>query len=158
MNIKENIEKAIFCLLKLQCEDGHFEGELSSNTFPTCAYVLTQLDLNQTIDDKIIDWFERNQNENGYWGLDSAGGSDIEATLMAKLALMEINKKYKNAKVDEILKKIPTLKLNQWLVKLIYARYGYIPWDEVQAPKILSTIMQFGELLATLLPAILRIA
>jgi len=152
MNIKESIEKSIPHLLKLQREDGHFEGELSSNTFPTCAYVLTQLDLGQPIDDKIIDWFEKNQNEFGYWGLDSAIGSDNEATLLAKLALMEINKKYKNAKVEKILKKTPDLKLNQWLVKLIYARYGYISWNELQAPKILSTMMRFGEAIAKVLP------
>ncbi|HGE69529.1 TPA: hypothetical protein ENX78_01755, partial [Candidatus Poribacteria bacterium] len=76
MNIKESIERSIPHLLKLQKEDGHFEGELSSNTFPTCAYVLTQLDLGQPIDEKIIGWFEKNQNEFGYWGLDSAIGSD----------------------------------------------------------------------------------
>ncbi len=152
MNIKESIEKAISCLLRLQCEDGHFEGELSSNTFPTCAYVLTQLDLNHQIDDEIIDWFNKKQNESGYWGLDSSVGADNEATLLAKLALTEANKKYENPKIKEILKRIPDVKLHQWLVKLIYARYGYIPWDKLRAPKVLSTMMKFGEAFAKVLP------
>jgi squalene-hopene/tetraprenyl-beta-curcumene cyclase len=152
MNIKENINKAIPHLLKCQYDDGHFEGELSSNTFPTSAYALVQLDLDQYIDDRLINWFEKNQNELGCWGLDPAGGSDNEATLLAKLALMEIDEKVNDQRIEAILKKIPDIKLNQWLVKLIYARYGYVSWDEIQAPIILSTMMRIGESLARFLP------
>jgi squalene-hopene/tetraprenyl-beta-curcumene cyclase len=152
ITFNESIKKAIPHLLKLQRDDGHFEGELSSNTFPTCAYTLVQLALDQPIDDDLVRWFAESQNGAGFWGLDAAGGSDNGATLLAKLALMEINKSFGSKDVEPILKKIPDLKLNQWIVKALYARAGYISWDELNAPKILSSVMQMGEKLAPILP------
>ena len=185
MNIKESIKRSIPHLLKWQCKDGHFEGELSSNTFPTCAYALIQLELGLPIDDKLIEWFIRSQKDSGLWGLDASDGVDNQATLFAKLALMEINDKIPlnpplikgderdclakgdkqdylikvetppseiNQKIEIALKKIPNLTLNQWLIKLFYARCGRISWKELNAPKILSAMMRLGEGLLPILP------
>jgi len=214
MTVQDSIKRAILHLLKLQRDDGRFEGELSSNIYPTCAYALVQLALGQPIDDNLVNWFIRSQNDAGYWGLDTAGGSDKDATLLAKLALTEINKsgffgtnsenknnkplnpplspfqkgenralplekdenlaiplekggrgdfrpsyvnsdEFKSSVSEEIestLNKIPDLKLNQWIVKLLYARAGYIPWSRINAPKALSSVMRLGEMLAPILP------
>ena len=55
MNLKESIENGASHLLRFQREDGHFEGEISANTFPTCAYTLVQIALGQAIDDDLIE-------------------------------------------------------------------------------------------------------
>lgn len=67
-------------LLKLQRDDGHFEGELSASTFPTCVYALVQMALGRPVDDELIGWFIENQNDEGYWGLDASGGSRYQAS------------------------------------------------------------------------------
>ena len=152
MTVQESIKKAIPHLLKLQRDDGRFEGELSSNIYPTCAYTLVQLALGQPIDDDLVKWFIKSQNDAGFWGLDSAGGSDKDATLLARLALMEINKSLADKDIESTLNKIPDLKLNQWIVKLLYARAGYIPWSKIDAPKVLSSVMRLGELLTPIIP------
>jgi squalene-hopene/tetraprenyl-beta-curcumene cyclase len=152
MNVQESIKKAIPHLLKLQRDDGRFEGELSSNIYPTCTYALVQLALDRAIDDDLIRWFIKSQNDAGFWGLDMAGGSDKDSTLLAKLALTESNKNIANKNIESTLSKIPDLKLNQWIVKLLYARAGYIPWKSIDAPKTLSSVMQLGEKLAPILP------
>ncbi len=91
MDIHLSIDKAISQLLRYQYEDGRFEGDFSSNTFPTCGYVLVQKALGLEIDEDIIRWFSVSQNRAGYWGLDASGGSDREATMFARLALMDID-------------------------------------------------------------------
>jgi hypothetical protein len=148
VEIQESIKKSITHLLKWQYDDGHFEGELSSNTFPTCAYAIIQLELGLPIDNELIEWFVRSQKNSGLWGLDASDGVDNEATLFAKLALMEIE----NKETDSALQKIPNIQLNQWLVKLFYAHCGRISWNELNAPKALSALMRFGELLLPILP------
>jgi len=151
-NINESIKKAIPNLLKWQCDDGHFEGELSSNTFPTCAYTLIQLELGLPIDDELIEWFDRSQKDSGFWGLDTSEGTDENATLFAKLALMEMKEKINDQRLDSILQRIPDLKLNQWLIKIFYARCGRIAWKELIAPKAFSAMMRMGESLLPILP------
>ncbi len=148
MDINASINKAISQLLKYQYEDGRFEGDFSSNTFPTCAYVLVQKALGLDVDDDIIKWFSNSQNNAGYWGLDASGGSDKEATMFAKLALMEIDR----ADVRDILSKIPDIQPNLWIVKLLYARLGYLHWNKVKAPKILSFAISLLERLKPLIP------
>jgi squalene-hopene/tetraprenyl-beta-curcumene cyclase len=152
MNLKESISKAASYLLTFQREDGHFEGELSANTFPTCAYALIQTELYGSVDDALVEWFIRNQNPEGYWGLDASGGSDRETTLFAKLALREIGKTAQGDRIQKALEKSPDLSLNHWLVKLMYARYGHISWEEIKPPFFLSAVMRMGEFISPILP------
>ncbi len=160
MNLKECIENASSHLLKFQREDGHFEGQLSANTFPTCAYALVQIALGQAIDDDLIEWFIQNQNDEGYWGLDASGGSDREATLFAKLALNEIKRAIDEdasrsdqfGEIQEVLAKSPALPLNLWIVKIMYARCGHISWEVVMPPGFLSAAMRLMEWLRPVLP------
>ncbi len=152
MTLRESIEKGCSHLLKLQRDDGHFEGELSANTFPTCTYALVQMALGRSVDDDLIEWFVQNQNDEGYWGLDASGGSDNEATLFAKLALKEIQRLGHREDVAAAMERSPDLPLNLWIVKLMYARCGYIPWEDLTPPGILSAAMRVAELLMPLLP------
>jgi len=152
MTLSESIEKGCSHLLSFQSDDGHFEGELSANTFPTCAYALVQMALGRSIDDDLIDWFVHNQNDEGYWGLDASGGSDNEATLFAKLALKEIQNLGHREDVSAVMAKSPDLPLNLWIVKLMYARRGYIPWVDLMPPAFLSAAMRVAEFLMPLLP------
>ena len=148
MEINACINNAISQLLKYQRDDGRFEGDFSSNTFPTCAYVLVQKALGLEIDDDIIKWFSNSQNKAGYWGLDASGGSDKEATMFAKLALMDIDR----SDVRSILSKIPDITSNLWIIKLLYARSGQIPWSKVNAPKLLSFVIGLLERLKSFIP------
>jgi squalene-hopene/tetraprenyl-beta-curcumene cyclase len=160
MNLKESIENAASHLLKFQRDDGHFEGELSANAFPTCAYTLVQIALGQAIDDHLIEWFIQNQNDEGYWGLDASGGSDAEATLFAKLALKEIKRAIDEDasrsdqfnEIEEVLSESPALPLNLWIVKIMYARCGHISWEAVMPPGFLSAAMRLMEWLKPVLP------
>lgn len=155
MNLQESIASAASHLLKSQREDGHFEGELSANTFPTCTYALVQMALDRFVDGDLIKWFVENQNEEGYWGLDASGGSDSEATLFAKLALKEIQRttgaSYRE-EVETALAKSPDLPLNLWIIKIMYAHCGHISWDEVMPPGFVSVAMRLMEWIRPVLP------
>ena len=152
MTLDESIGKGASYLLKFQRDDGHFEGELSANTFPTCIYTLAQMALGRPADDELIKWFIDNQNDEGYWGLDAAGRSDDEATLLAQLALKEIQRVNPREDVEAVLAKSPDLLLNLWIVKLMYARCGYISWEKLMPPGFLSAGMRIMEWLMPLLP------
>jgi len=150
--LQEGIAKGCSHLLRLQHDDGHFEGELSANTFPTCVYALVQMALGRPVDDDLIEWFIENQNDEGYWGLDASGGADNEATLFAKLALEEIQRTGHRENVAATLAKSPNLPLNLWIVKLMYARRGHIPWEDLKPPGFLSAAMRLAEFFIPLLP------
>ena len=160
MTLHENIVKAASHLLKSQHEDGHFEGKLSANTFPTCAYTLVQLALGRAVDDDLVKWFIAAQNDDGTWALDASGGSDNEATLFAQLALKEIQRadhvehaaSLLRDGIEAALAKSPDLPLNLWIVKLMYARCGYISWAEVMPPSFLKIAMKLMEQLRPVLP------
>ena len=80
MELQESIAKGASHLLRFQCDDGHFEGELSANTFPTCIYALAQMSMGRSVDADLEKWFIRNQNSEGYWGLDAAAPDTLVHT------------------------------------------------------------------------------
>ena len=59
--VKSALTQGITSLFIQQREDGGFEGQLSSSTFPTCAYAWIQLAQGETPDPNLIDWFVTNQ-------------------------------------------------------------------------------------------------
>lgn len=166
MSLHKSIKNAVSHLLDSQREDGHFEGELSANTFPTCAYALVQMALGRPVDADLIEWFIEGQNDDGTWGLDVSGVSDSEATLFAQLVLKEIKRignrdvcpteheRYADSlgKIEAVLAKSPDLPLNLWIVKLMYARCGYISWEEVMPPRLFAAFMRLAEWLRPVLP------
>lgn len=160
--LQESILKGASYLLKFQLEDGHFKGELSANIFPTCAYAMVRLALNEKLDEDLIRWFIKNQNEHGYWGLDPSGGSSPEATTFAKLILGEIKKMWDADRsiysedlikqVEAAIAKCPDDPLDLWIVKIMYARLGYIQWDQVLPPGYLKAVMKFMEWIKPAIP------
>ncbi len=153
------IEQAIQCgitsLLNLQADDGRFEGQLSSNTYPTCAYGLVQLAAGKSLDDDLINWFLEHQNDDGTYGLDASDGSDREATLFAQLILKQAYKHQEGPRVAQALEKIPDIPLHLWLIKHAYAYCGEISWDELLPPRSMIYLIKPMMFLRNFLPGFL---
>ena len=118
-------------LLAQQVEGGNFEGQLSSSTFPTCAYAWIELIRSGTLDPALTEWFIANQNEDGGWGLDTANISNTEATLFVRLILEQIQKQAPHPSVEEVLASAPKSVSQLALVKLAYAAFSEFDWTEL---------------------------
>ncbi len=123
------LAQGIAFLRKQQRTAGHFEGQLSSSTFPSCAYAWVQLAQGETPEPSQLKWFISNQNGEGEWGLDTANISNPEATLFAKLILSETHRRAPNAVPPELLASIPSYPLNLALIKLAYAAFNQFDWN-----------------------------
>ena len=115
-------------LLTQQIEDGNFEGKLSSSTFPTCAYAWIELIRNETLDPALTEWFIKNQNEDGGWGLDTANISNTEATRFVHLMLEQIHQQAPEPSLQELLESLPKSDPHLALVKLAYAAFNQFDW------------------------------
>ena len=118
-------------LLAQHCEDGNFEGQLSSSTFPSCAYAWIQLARGETPEPALIEWFSKNQNEDGGWGLDTANISNAEATRFVRLILDQIHQRAPDASLEKLLVSIPKFAPHLALVKLAYAAFDQFDWNEL---------------------------
>ena len=125
------LQRGIAFLRKQQRASGNFEGQLSSSTFPSCAYAWVQLVQGETPDSSQLDWFITNQNGEGEWGLDAANISNREATLFAKLILSEVHRREPNSVPPEVLEAIPSHPFNLALIKLAYAAFNQFDWNEL---------------------------
>ena len=108
--------------------DGNFEGELSSSTFPTCAYAWVQFALGKLPDAELVEWLLRNQHEDGTWGLDISNQPNREATLFAKLILQQVVERQPTSQVETALARVPHYPLKLALIKLSYAAFGQSEW------------------------------
>ena len=133
--MKEQVASALTrgtaALLSQQVEGGNFEGQLSSSTFPTCAYAWIELIRSETLDPALTEWFIANQNEDGGWGLDTANISNTEATLFVRLILEQIQKQTPDPSVEEVLASAPKSPSQLALVKLAYAAFDQFDWTEL---------------------------
>ena len=50
-----------------QFQDGRFEGQLSSMTFPTCALAWVQIVQGQNPDPSLLDWLHNQRLPDGHW-------------------------------------------------------------------------------------------
>ena len=128
---KSALRRGTTFLLTQQREDGGFEGQLSSSTFPTCAYAWIQLAQNETPDPNLINWFVSNQREDGGWGLDTANISNAEATRFARLVLEQIHLRSPDPSLQNLLASIPEFPPHLALVKLAYAAFDQFDWSEL---------------------------
>ena len=129
--IKTALTRGTACLLEQQCKDGNFEGQLSSSTFPTCAYAWIELVRNETPDPALIEWFIANQNEDGGWGLDTANVSNTEATRFVRLILEQTHQRSSDPSLQKLLTSVPKSAPHLALVKLAYAAFNQFDWNEL---------------------------
>ncbi|MXV76477.1 hypothetical protein F4Z99_19675 [Candidatus Poribacteria bacterium] len=129
--VKSALTRCTTFLLRQQCEDGNFEGQLSSSTFPSCAYAWIQLTRGETPELALIEWFRANQNDDDRWGLDIANISNAEATRFTQIILKQIHQRAPDASLQKLLASIPQLPAHLALVKLAYAAFDEFDWNEL---------------------------
>ena len=144
------LQRGIAFLRKQQRASGNFEGQLSSSTFPSCAYAWVQLAQGETPEPFQLDWFLSNQNDAGEWGLDTANISNREATLFAKLILSEAHRREPNSVLPELLASIPKHPLNLALIKLAYAAFNQFDWEELTVSEKALPLVKVAKRLANL--------
>ena len=147
------LARSITFLLSQQHADGYFEGQLSSSTFPSCAYAWIQLAQGQTPEKALIDWFIKNQNEDGAWGLDTANQSNQDSTLFTQLILEQATENVSTPQFQETLSRIPYYPLDLALVKLSYASFNRFDWHKLTVSKKALPLMRLVKLL-TRIPAL----
>ena len=141
-NVESAVRRGIAFLLTQQTKAGCFEGKLSSSTFPTCAYAWIQLVQGQLPSTAQIDWFIKNQNADGTWGLDAANHPNSEATLFAKLSLEQIAKRQPTPQINQALARIPKYPLYEAVHKLAYAAIGEFEWNKLTISKKMLPVMK----------------
>lgn len=146
--VSSALARAIDFLLAQQQADGNFEGQLSSSTFPSCAYAWVQLAQGQTPEKVLIDWFINNQKEDGAWGLDTANQSNSDATLFVRSILEQISENALTPQLQETLSCIPQYPLDLALVKLTYAAFHRFDWQKLTVSKNALPLMKLVKLLA----------
>ena len=129
--VKSALTRGITTLFTQQRQDGSFEGQLSSSTFPTCAYAWIQLAQGETPDADLTQWFVANQNEDAGWGLDTANISNAEATRFVHLILEQIHLRFVDLSLQNLLTSIPKFPPHLALVKLAYAAFDQFDWNEL---------------------------
>ena len=138
--------------MQQQTPAGNFEGQLSSSTFPTCAYAWVLLAQDQLPDEALINWLIKHQNPDGTWGLDAANQPNREATLFAQLILEQIWQRKPSPPIAGALARVPGYPLKLALIKLSYAAFGQFDWNQLTLPKYLLPVMTLTKKLLTRFP------
>ena len=142
--VRSALTRSTAFLLEQQGKDGYFEGQLSSSTFPTCAYAWIELIQNETPDPALIEWFIANQNEDGGWGLDTANVSNTEATRFVRLILEQTQQRAPDPSVEKVLASVPKFEPHLALVKLAYAAFNQFDWNELTLPENAIPLMKLA--------------
>lgn len=147
--MKADVEMALHTgtkfLVSQQRSSGCFQGQLSSMTFPTCAYAWTQFAMGKEPDTSIINWLLANQDQNGMWSLDASGIPNKNATLFAQLILQQIQKVKPDSEIQIALSRIPLLSIDLGLIKLAYAHCGNYDWNRLTPPKFVIPIIKIAQ-------------
>ncbi len=150
--VKSALHRGTAFLRQQQNSAGNFEGQLSSSTFPTCAYAWVLFAQDQLPDDGLIDWLIKHQNPDGTWGLDAANQPNREATLFAQLILEQVWQRQPSPQLAGVLARIPAYPLNLALIKLSYAAFGDFDWNKLALPKRMLPVMTLTKKLLTRFP------
>ena len=132
--VRSALTRGITSLLTQQDKEGVFEGQLSSSTFPTCAYAWIQLARDETPDPELTEWFITHQNADGDWGLDTANISNTEATRFVRVILEQIHNRSPHPSLQNLLASVPKRPSQLALVKLAYAAFDQFDWNELTFP------------------------
>ena len=150
---KSALTRSIDFLLTQQKTDGNFEGQLSSSTFPSCAYAWIQLAQGEMPEPTLVDWFKVNQNDHGAWGLDAANQTNPEATLFSRLILEQVSENASTPELEKSISRIPLYPFDLALVKLAYAAFNRFDWEKLSISKNALPLMRILKLL-TRIPAL----
>ena len=142
--VKAALTRGTAFLLTQQSEAGNFEGQLSSSTFPSCAYAWIQLARGETPEPALLEWFITNQNADGGWGLDTANISNVEATRFVHLILDQIQQRAPDPYLEKLLVSIPQFAPHLALVKLAYAHFDQFDWNELTVPEHALPLMKLA--------------
>lgn len=153
LHAKSALTRSIDFLLTQQKTDGNFEGQLSSSTFPSCAYAWIQLAQGEMPEPTLVDWFKVNQNDHGAWGLDAANQTNPEATLFSRLILEQVSENASTPELEKSISRIPLYPLDLALVKLAYAAFNRFDWEKLSVSKNALPLMRILKLL-TRIPAL----
>ncbi len=141
------LARGIDFLLTQQYADGNFEGQLSSSTFPSCAYAWVQFAQGKTPEPALVDWLIKNQNGDGAWGLDAANQSNPDATLFSRLILEQVSESASTPRLQDTVSRIPQYPLELALVKLAYAAFNRFDWQKLIVSKKALPLMKIVKLL-----------
>ena len=150
--VKSALHRGVTFLMQQQNAAGGFEGQLSSSTFPTCAYGWVLFAQDQLPDEALINWLIKHQNPDGTWGLDAANQPNREATLFAQLILEQVWQRKPSPQLAGVLARIPGYPLNLALIKLSYAAFGDFDWNKLTLPKYLLPMVALMKGLLTKFP------
>ena len=150
--VKSALHRGVTFLMQQQNAAGGFEGQLSSSTFPTCAYGWVLFAQDQLPDEALINWLIEHQNPDGTWGLDAANQPNREATLFAQLILEQVWQRKPSPQLAGVLARIPGYPLNLALIKLSYAAFGDFDWNKLTLPKYLLPMVALMKGLLTKFP------
>ena len=150
--VKSALHRGIAFLMQQQNAAGGFEGQLSSSTFPTCAYGWVLFAQDQLPDEALINWLIEHQNPDGTWGLDAANQPNREATLFAQLILEQVWQRQPSPQLAGVLARIPRYPLNLAHIKLSYAAFGDFDWNKLTLPKYLLPMVALMKGLLTKFP------
>ena len=142
--VRSALTRSTAFLLEQHYKDPNFEGQLSSSTFPTCAYAWIELVRGETPDPALLEWFIANQNEDGGWGLDTAHVSNAEATRFVQLILAQTHQRSPDPSVQKLLASIPKFEPHLALVKLAYAAFNQFDWNELTLPENALPLMKLA--------------
>ena len=150
--VKSALHRGTVFLMQQQSPAGNFEGQLSSSTFPTCAYAWVSLAQDRLPDEALIDWLIKYQNPDGTWGLDAANLPNREATLFAQLILEQIWQRKPSPQIAAALARVPGYPLQLALIKLSHAAFGEFDWNQLTLPKYLLPVVGLTKKLLTTFP------
>ena len=150
--IKSALHRGTDFLMQQQNLAGNFEGQLSSSTFPTCAYAWVSLAQNQLPAEVLTDWLIKHQNPDGTWGLDAANQPNREATLFAQLILEQVWQRQPSPQIAGALARIPGYSLKLALIKLSYAAFDEFDWNQLTLPKHLLPVVTLTKKLLAKFP------
>lgn len=151
-SIEAALRKGTTFLMTQLHSAGYFEGELSSSTFPTCAYAWVQFALGKLPDAGVIEWLLRNQKEDGTWSLDISNQPNRGATLFVKLILQQIVERQPTPEVESALARVPDNPLELALIKLAYAAFGESEWTKLTISKNMVPVLALVQKITALLP------
>ena len=150
--IEEALRRGTSFLMAQSHSAGCFEGELSSSTFPTCAYAWVQIALGKFPDSDLVEWLLHNQHQDGTWSLDVSNQPNRGATLFAKLILQQVVKRQSTPQVEAALARIPDYPHDLALVKLAYAAFEQSEWTKLTISKNMLPVLAIAQKVSALFP------